>query len=103
MNRYQDIKILSDSSVKPGVRFYATVRYPEIPLSENDIYVITAEGDRLDLLAQQYYGDVSLYWIISAANNELTKNSLFVPEGTQVRIPTDTGQIIAQFNILNSL
>lgn len=103
MNRYQDIKILSDSPVKPGVRFYATVRYPEIPLSENDIYVITAEGDRLDLLAQQYYGDVSLYWIISAANNELTKNSLFVPEGTQVRIPTDTGQIIAQFNILNSL
>lgn len=103
MNRYQDIKILSDSSVKPGVRFYATVRYPEIPLSENDIYVITAEGDRLDLLAQQYYGDVSLYWIISAANNELTKNSLFIPEGTQVRIPTNTGQIIAQFNILNSL
>lgn len=103
MNRYQDIKILSDSPVKPKVRFYATVRYPEIPLSENDIYVITAQGDRLDLLAQQYYSDVSLYWIISAANNELIKNSLFIPEGTQVRIPTNTGQIIAQFNILNSL
>jgi len=103
MKRYQDIKILSDSPVKPDVRFYATTRYPEIPLSENDIYVITVLGDRLDLLAQQYYGDFTLYWIISAANDALTKNSLFVPEGTQIRIPTDTGRIIAQFNILNSL
>ena len=69
MGRYQNIKILTDSVVKPGVRFYATVRYPEIPLSENDIYLITVSGDRLDLLAQQYYGDSNLYWIISSANN----------------------------------
>jgi phage tail protein X len=103
MNRYQDIKILTDSLVKPGVRFYTTTRNPEIALSENDIYVITTQGDRLDLLAQQYYGDTTLYWIISAANDNLTKNSLFIPEGTQVRIPTNTGQVITQFNILNSL
>ena len=103
MGRYQNIKILTNSSVKPGVRFYSTVRYPEIPLSENDIYVITVFGDRLDILAQQYYGDSNLYWIISAANNNLKKQSLFVEEGTQIRIPTDIGNIINNFNLLNRL
>ena len=101
MKRYQDIKILSDSPVKPGVRFYATTRYPEIPLSENDIYVITVFGDRLDLLAQQYYGDATLYWVISAANDTLTKNSLFVPEGTQIRIPSNPTEIITNYTFLN--
>lgn len=103
MARYQDITILKDSVVKPGVRFYQTVRYPEIPLSENDIYVITVIGDRLDLLAQQYYQESSLYWIIALANDHLTKNSLFIPEGTQVRIPTDVATIINSYNVLNSL
>jgi len=103
MGRYQNIKILTDSVVKPGVRFYATVNYPEIPLSENDIYVITVFGDRLDLLAHQYYGDSSLYWIISSANNTLKKDSLFVEEGTQIRIPTDIGTVISKYNLLNRL
>jgi hypothetical protein len=75
MGRYQDIKVLRDSDVVQGVRFYSTVKYPEIPLSADDIYVLTNEGDRLDLLAQQYYGDVNLYWIISVANNNLQQNS----------------------------
>lgn len=103
MGRYQNIKILTDSVVKPGVRFYATVRYPEIPLSENDIYLITVSGDRLDLIAQQYYGDNSLYWIISSANNTLKKDSLFVEEGTQIRVPADIGTIINKYNLLNRL
>lgn len=103
MGRYQSIRILNDSVVKPKARFYTTVRYPEVPLSENDIYVITTAGDRLDLLANQYYRDSSLYWVIAIANNNLTKNSLYIPEGTQIRIPTDVGTIINNYNVLNSL
>lgn len=103
MGRYQNIKILTNSVVKPSVRFYSTVRYPEIPLSENDIYVITVFGDRLDILAQQYYGDSSLYWVISSANNNLRKDSLFIEEGTQIRIPTDVGTVVNNFNLLNRL
>ena len=103
MGRYQDIKVLRDSDVLKGVRYYATVKYPEIPLSPNDIYVLTNEGDRLDLLAQQYYGDVNLYWIISIANNNLQQNSLLLPPGSQIRIPQDLSAIISAFRILNSL
>lgn len=103
MGRYQNIKILTDSVVKPGVRFYATVRYPEILLSEDDVYVTTVFGDRLDILAQQYYGDSSLYWIISSANNAIKKDSLFVEEGTQIRIPTDIGTVINKYKLLNRL
>lgn len=103
MGRYQDIKILKDSSVLKGVRFYSTVKYPEIPLSPNDIYVLTNEGDRLDLLAQQYYGDVNLYWIISIANNNLQQNSFSLPPGSQIRIPQDLSPIISAYRNLNSL
>ena len=39
-------------------------------------------GDRLDLLANQFYGDVTLYWIISTANpNYINFGSLFIDEG----------------------
>jgi phage tail protein X len=103
MGRYQDIKVLRDSDVLKGVRYYATVKYPEIPLSPNDIYVLTNEGDRLDLLAQQYYGDVNLYWIISIANNNLQQNSLLLPPGSQIIIPQDLSAIISAFRNLNSL
>ena len=47
-----------------GRRVYRSKIYPQIPLSDNDIYVATETGDRLDSLAYQYYKDASLWWII---------------------------------------
>jgi phage tail protein X len=73
-------------------------------LSENDIYVITDFGDRLDLLAYQFYQDVTLYWIISAANpNSVRFGSIFIPQGTQLRIPTNINEIINSYNNLNNI
>ena len=60
MNRYKDISILRNNSKQ---RYYAESKYPEIPLSETDIWVVTTSGDRFDLLALQYYGDKSLLGI----------------------------------------
>ena len=45
-------------------RYRASTRYPDIPLSENDIFLSTIFGDRLDNLAYQFYGDPTLWWII---------------------------------------
>ncbi len=98
MNRYQNIPIEKIDKK----RVYRTVRYPEIPLSENDIYVYTIQGDRFDVLAQQYYNDSSLWWIISIANDNLLQNSLVIPEGLQIRIPTNIADIIQAFNLINS-
>jgi hypothetical protein len=100
MNRYQYIRIEKNPETK--VRYYRDSKYPTIPLSENDIYVITVDGDRYDLLASQYYGDESLWWIISIANSLLPQNSIFIPVGTQIRIPQNVNGILKSYNNLNS-
>ena len=99
MNRYQTIPITKTSS---GKTIYQTVKYPEIPLNPNDIYVISNKGDRFDILANQYYSDSSLWWIISTANNNIPQNSLYLPEGVQLRIPADATQAINNFEAINS-
>ena len=99
INRYQNIP----KEKIDGKTVYKTSRYPEVPLSENDIYVISTQGDRFDILANQYYKDSSLWWIISIANtNILPQNSLVIPEGLQIRIPAFYAGIISSFNVINS-
>jgi len=98
MNRYQNIPTIKINQ-KP---VYKTVKYPEIPLNENDMYVTTVQGDRFDILARQYYQDESMWWIISIANTSLSQNSLIIPEGIQLRIPVDIENIKSSFNNLNS-
>jgi hypothetical protein len=107
MSRYKNITKLKN--INPNVGnigsiYYKTNFYPEIPLSVDDIYVITTFGDRLDILAHQFYEDSNLYWIIAIANpNEVNFGSLFIKEGTQLRIPTNVIDIIGRYNLLNSL
>jgi hypothetical protein len=97
MNRYQNIP----ETKYNGKRAYQTVRYPEIPFDENDIYVIVSEEGRFDNLAQQYYGDSSLWWVISIANRNLPQNSLTPPSGTQIRIPFNPVDVVNTFNQIN--
>lgn len=89
---------------------YTTSRYPEVPLSNNDIYVYTTDGDRFDTLANQYYKDSSLWWIISIANtavagtslpSDLPQDSLLIPQGSQIRIPADYISIVETFQNIN--
>ena len=99
MNRYQNIpKTKIDKKL-----VYVTSRYPEVPITSDDIYVYTTQGDRFDVLALQYYKDSSLWWVISIANtNILPQNSLIIPEGFQIRIPAFYAGIISAFNVINS-
>ena len=97
MNRYQSIEIIK----KNGIRYYKNNLYPEIPFSDTDVYVITAQGDRYDLLAQQYYNNVSLWWVIPIANVDLLFDSIFIPEGTQLRIPINIQEVITKYFNLN--
>ena len=60
-----------------------------------------SNGDRFDQLAQQYYGDSSLWWVISIANNSFNQGSYFVTPGVQLRIPSQIGSIVASYNELN--
>ena len=96
MNRYQYTKVTGRRTPTFG-----TTKYPVVPLSSSDIYVITQEEDRYDQLAQQYYGDSSLWWIISCSNAGLKQNSYYPPIGVQIRIPQDISRVISKFRILN--
>ena len=100
MNRYQYIKLEKNLSTR--VRQYRDSKYPTVPLSDTDIYVITTIGDRYDLLANEFYGDPSLWWIISISNSLLSQNSIFIPVGTQLRIPINVNSILTSYNELNS-
>jgi phage tail protein X len=75
-------------------RYYNSLIDPTINLSVNDIYVITTIGDRLDLLAYQYYGDATYWWMIAAANTNLRKDSLYLEPGMQLRIPANPQNIL---------
>ncbi len=85
MARYSRTNIIKNTE---GKRYYNSKIYPEIPRSDNDLYVITSFGDRYDLLANRYYKNSSLWWVISSANPEYI-GSLYPPIGIQLRIPAD--------------
>ena len=98
MSRYDNPTILKTSQ---NVPYEKGKYYPNIPLLESDIYVITTIGDRLDYLAYLYYNDSEAWWIISAANNNVTKGSLFPIPGTQLRIPQNLPDVMYLFNNFN--
>lgn len=108
MNRYQSIPTtLIDNKIS-----YQTTKYPEVPLSDQDVYVYTTQGDRFDILASQYYSDQSLWWVISIANtavagtslpSDLPQDSLVIPEGIQIRIPANYPNVLNNFKIINNL
>jgi|TARA_B110000908_G_C10251467_1_gene452369 hypothetical protein len=79
-----------------GKRVYRSKIYPQIPLSDNDTYVATETGDRLDTLAYQYYKDSSLWWIIASANN-IHNAPLGLVDGTILRIPQNYIEILNNF------
>lgn len=103
MSRYTKIAITKNQNQfgSPTPRHYRGVKYPRIPLSINDTYLYSEEGDRFDILAQQYYGDSSLWWVISSANNFLNQDSYYLPLGIQFRVPANVGLIQANYDRLN--
>ncbi len=48
-----------------------------------------------DVLAQQFYGDSSLWWIIVRGNAGIAGDSLACPAGVQIRIPANPTTVIA--------
>jgi len=98
-NRFLDIR--SKRSPKQN-RYYVNVVYPEIPLSVDDMYIRSKEGDRLDTLAFEFYQDLTLWWIISRANpDKIQRDTFIVKPGLQIRIPTDIPSILNSYEQIN--
>jgi hypothetical protein len=103
MSRYSRIPITKTTN-DPRLR-YTVVKYPTILPSALDVYVYTTQGDRYDVMAQNYYNDSTLWWMINRANPNQDANSIFPTAGAQIRIPSfdRVGTILAQFDALNKL
>ena len=96
MKRYETTPIKTDKS---GIRVYSTTYYPDIPLDDSDDFISIIDGDRVDLVANRYYGDVSLWWVIAKANG--IKGKAALTPGDVLRIPGNINRIIENFNDLN--
>ena len=85
MSRYDRVQRVN----KNGVSRIGTAYLPEFVEDNSDILLIATYGDRCDLIAQEYYGDVSLWWFIASINNLKSNNT---EPGTQLRVPVSTEQ-----------
>lgn len=84
-----------------GDRVYNTTLYPDLNQNlEDDIFITTETGERLDILANRYYNDSSLWWVIAQANN-IGKGSLYVEAGTRLRIPTNVSDVFNKLRQIN--
>ncbi len=83
-----------------GKKVYKSTIYPTVLPQASDLLVIANETDYLDTLAQKYYNDPTLWWIIASVNN-VGKGRMSVTPGTQLRIPSDVYSIINEFKALN--
>lgn len=97
--RYQNIEVIKYAAT--GSEYYTNNIYPEIPPTNDDNYIITVLGDRLDLLAFDFYGDSTFWWVIASANS-LPGDSLVVEPGTQLRIPVDLVGAINTYKLVNA-
>ena len=88
--RYNNAQIKKD---RDGKRYYRPTIVPNIPIKDSDIFVFPVYGERFDNIAQKYYGDSNLWWIIAKAN-EIGKGKIGLDPEKKLRIPTEIGDII---------
>ena len=80
---------------------YLPTRYPNLVASNNDYYIIARDQDRLDLIAYDFYGDATLWWVVAMAN-DLPGDSMFPPLGFQLRVPANLDDALNAFDSANS-
>ena len=87
MSRYSDITKISEK----GISRLGTADLPVVEENNSDVLLITVDGDRCDLISQQYYGTPEYWWFIASTNN-LTSNN--IAAGTQISVRFSLEQAI---------
>ena len=89
-SRYKEAVILKDND---GKRYYRPTVVRGIPLKDTDRFIYPVDGDRFDTLAQRFYGDSNLWWIIAKANN-INDGSIGLNPEKRIRIPIEIQSIL---------
>ena len=77
----------ADLLLVDGVEFWDTLVLPDAAPRQDDIQHVVSQSDRIDLLANRYYQDPAMWWVIAWANNlEILPTDM--KEGMQLRIPS---------------
>jgi len=87
MARYDNIDKIKDENITR----IGTSYLPKFKEQNSDILLISTEGDRCDLIAQEYYGTTELWWYVASVNNLSSNN---IEAGTQLRVPVSTEQAV---------
>ena len=82
-------------------RYYLPTIVPSIPLSDTDLFIRTAVGERFDSLAQKFYGDSNLWWIIAKAN-DMANGKIAIDNEKKIRIPMNIQPILSRVEASNS-
>ena len=85
MSRYDIVKKITEK----GINRIGTADLPKFTENNSDILLIATQGDRCDLIAQEYYGTTELWWFVASVNNLKSNN---IQAGTQLRVPISTEQ-----------
>jgi hypothetical protein len=93
MGRYNNLD--GQNIIGRGI-VYDSLLLPYIEPTDSDILIVTEEEDRLDLLANQFYGDSQLWWVIATYNN-LTDIDTKLEPGLQLRIPVRASSVTRLF------
>lgn len=82
-SRYVDTYMLKDTNYEINY-----LKFPRIdmPITDRDIVYQYKAGDRLDILAERFYGDPQLSWKILEANPEFM-NETEIKVGALITIP----------------
>ena len=96
--RYRNVKSKKDLN---GKQYYVPSFVPNIPIKDSDIFVYPLYGQRFDSIAQDYYGNSNLWWIIAKAN-ELSKGQISADPLKKLRIPTEIDDILESVQKSNS-
>jgi len=95
--RYQNIGTQKTTN---GETIYLPTKYPTLVPSNDDYYIIAREEDRFDLIANDFFGDPTLWWVVVMAN-DLPGDSMYAPPGFQLRIPGNLSDALNAYNIEN--
>ena len=95
--RYKGNTIRKD---KNNIRYYKPRIIPNIPIKDTDIFAYPIYGDRYDTMAQRYYDDSNLWWIIVKAN-DISDGKIAPDPLKKLRIPTEIDDILQSISQVN--
>ena len=84
-SRYTDSYIYADYRDRDIV-FLDPIQEPRFNPSQDDLILEVVMGDRIDLIAERFYGDPALDWVILENNPNLDK-PFGISAGDILRIP----------------